>query len=86
VTVVFASGLNAVIMELSQLNATGQCLPPRASLSSHFFASPDAGSKVESVTALDESPPPQAERRAPAAHVANNDDRAAKRILLQPVF
>src|SRR5262249_10001907 len=32
------------------------------------------------------SPPPQAERKAPATHDANNDDTVATRILVKPVL
>src|SRR4051812_15239593 len=56
VTVVFASGLNAVFMESSHFNAT-----------------------VGVTSSPDESSPPQAVRRMPAAHVANNGDRTATR-------
>jgi len=76
-------------MELSHVNATGQRpdLPPWSLELSHFFDESDAGSVVEEATVgLDESLPPQAARRAPTAHVANNDDRAAARILVQPVL
>src|SRR5581483_6375075 len=85
VTVVFASGLNAVIMELSHVNATGQRreLPLLSRESSHLFDASAAGTRFEAAT---DSPPPQAERRTPAAHVANNEDRVATRILLQPAL
>src|SRR5262249_6350496 len=91
VTVVFASGLNALIMELSHVSATGQCFPgewPSWSMSSSlFFDASEAGSRLEAATGgLDGSPPPQAERRALAAQVANSDDTVATRILVQPVL
>src|SRR6185369_12946684 len=87
VTVVFLSGLNAAIMESSHFNAAGQCPrpgePSLSEVSSHFFAVSDDATRVE-VPA--ESPAPQAERRAPAAHAANNEDRAVLRTVVRPVL